>query len=100
MKTGHVLVLLILAAMMCYACVGCATFEVYELDKVTGEMVLVKYGQSAGFLRNMSIVKQYDAETGNLIGETVTTQSSTPDLLLGVNEVLGTLFTGASKAMP
>ena len=79
---------------------GCASYETWALDRATGQMVLVGKGRSDGLLRDYSVNRRYDPATGNLIEETITTKSTTSDVLRGVNEIGGTLVNAAGKVMP
>lgn len=73
---------------------GCAS---YSVDRETGE------GHSWGFLRSISVTetRTYGPD-GKVTAETVTisTASNTGDVLMGANEVLGTMIDGASKVKP
>lgn len=93
---GFIGVMLAIIAALCIVAMtsGCAH---YEVDRATGT------GSSYGFLRSMSVTetRTYSAD-GKVLSETVTinTQSTTGDVLLGFNEIGGTLVNAAAKVKP
>lgn len=93
---GFILVMLALVAALALmaTCSGCAH---YSVDRATGT------GSSYGFLRSMSVTetRTYNAD-GKLLSETVVidTKSTTGDVLLGINEIGGTLVDAAQKVKP
>lgn len=82
--------IVVLLAMLC----GCAS---YTVDRATGT------GSSYGFLRSMSVTetRAYGPD-GKLVSETVIidTKSTTGDVLMGLNEIGGTLVNAAEKVKP
>lgn len=72
---------------------GCAW---YKVDPDTGE------GESFGFLRSMTVSETIVVTPDGTRTEsrTISTQSNTGDVLLGANELLGTVVEGASKVSP
>lgn len=70
---------------------GCAH---YSVNPATGE------GSSYGFLRSMTVSRTFDPATGKMVQETIATQSTTGDVLMGLNELTGTLVDAAGKARP
>lgn len=100
MSTGHYLLALTIGALLAWLSLGCATYEVYELDRATGQMVLVGKGQSVGAFRDLSVAKQYDAATGKLVGETTVSKSTTSDIMGAANQLIGTATATAAKVAP
>jgi hypothetical protein len=94
LSEGHLLMALIIALLLAYMACGCAS---YTVDRATGK------GSSYGFLRSMSVTetRTYGAD-GKVLSETVTinTQSTTGDVLMGLNEIGGTLVNAAEKVKP
>jgi len=84
-----------LALSMALTMCGCAS---YTVNRDTGK------GSSWGFLRSINVTesKTYDPTTGKLILETVqiNTASNTGDVLMGLNELTGTLVDAAAKVKP
>ena len=94
-------ILAIVAAIAAMAmCCGCASFETWELDRTTGQMVLVAKGNTNGILRDYTVRRRYDPATGRLVEEETTSRSTTSDILKGMNEIGGTLVNAAEKVMP
>lgn len=92
---GIWVVLAVAAALVVFlvATSGCAY---YRVDVETGE------GQSYGFLRSMTVAETIITAPDGTRTEsrTISTQSNTGDVLLGANELLGTMVEGASKVKP
>lgn len=95
---GVVLVCSLLLALALAMCgTGCAH---YTVDRETGE------GSSYGFLRSMSVERETiiefraDGSRVETCREKIVTTSNTADILMGANELLGTVVDGAAKAMP
>jgi hypothetical protein len=91
------LLVLIVAFLLLVAFTGCAH---YSINPATGE------GSSYGFLRNMSVAEETIIEEradGTIVTtskKAVTTTSTTADVLLGFNELLGTAVDAAAKVKP
>lgn len=97
MTTGGVVVALVIAGLLGWLSCGCAY---YKVDRETGE------GRSYGFLRNLAATRETvlevrpDGTRVETVRETTTTSSTTGDVLLGMNELLGTAVDAAEKAKP
>lgn len=100
MSTGHYLLALTIAALLAWLSLGCATYEKWELDKETGEMVLVARGSTRGFFRDLEEDRTYDPATGKLVRERTATKSTTSDVMGAANELLGTATATAAKVAP
>jgi hypothetical protein len=93
---GFILVMLLLVGILCALamCSGCAH---YEVDRATGR------GSSYGFLRSMSVTESRTyGPDGKVTSETIVidTKSTTGDVLMGLNEIGGTLVNAAEKVAP
>jgi len=95
LSSGHLLLAVIIAVLIAAMFLqGCAY---YEVDRETGS------GNSWGFLRSLTVTETttYDKD-GNVQAETVTisTESTTGDVLMGINEIGNTLVDGYQKVKP
>jgi hypothetical protein len=91
------LVLICAGAYIAISLVGCAT---YKIDPATGE------GTSYGFLRDLAVTTETiveEKEDGTLVTTTkqsIATKSTTADVLLGFDKLLGTATATAEKLKP
>lgn len=79
---------------------GCAHQETYIIDPVTGEKIITGGMDSYGVFKNIAETRKYDPATGKLIEVTTQSTSTTAEIMLGANELLGTMVEGASKVSP
>jgi len=100
LSSGHVVAAIVLAALLGWLTVGCATYEKWELDRETGKMILVAKGSTAGFFRDLEGSRTYDPVTGKLTSEKTATRSTTSDVMGAANELIGTATATAAKVAP
>lgn len=91
---------IIVTLLLVWLCCSCAHYSTYVLDNETGEMVKVAEGTSYGAFRDLNVSRTYDPVTGKLINETIITKSTTSDILMGMNQVMGTMVDAAGKIKP
>lgn len=73
---------------------GCAS---YVMRDGTGK--IISQGEAVGFLRTITVVEEYDSN-GNVISRKISTESTTKDVLMGLNEFIDTAVNTASKLKP
>lgn len=93
LSAGHYLLAIVIAALLAYMFCGCAY---YMIDPETGE------GRSWGFLRSLTVTetRTLHADGSFTVSTKIDTQSTTGDVLLGANELIGTAAGIAEKAKP
>jgi hypothetical protein len=100
LSAGHVVAAIVVAALLGWLTVGCASYEKWELDRETGKMILVAKGSTAGFFRDLEEDRTYDPTTGRLVRERTATKSTTSDVMSAANELIGTATATAAKVAP
>jgi hypothetical protein len=85
---------------MLATCGGCAHQETYIVDQATGEKIITGGMDSYGVFKNIAETRKYDPVTGNLIEVTTQSTSTTAEIMLGANELIGTAAGIAEKVKP
>lgn len=75
---------IIVAALAGLLLTGCAS---YVMRDGTGK--IISQGEAQGFLRTITVVEKYDKD-GKIIERKISTESTTKDVLMGLNEFIDT----------
>ena len=73
---------------------GCASYTVRD-----GTGKILSQGEATGFLRTVTVVEEYD-EKGNVKSRKISTESTTKDVLMGLNEFIDTAVNTMDKVKP
>jgi len=74
---------------------GCATYTIRGADDK-----IISKGESVGILRTMTVAEKYDKNTGKIVSRVISTESTTKDVLLGLNELIDTAVETYDKVKP
>jgi len=85
---------LILSVCLLAFLVGCAS---YEIKDEQGR--IVSSGSTSGIMRTITVVEEYN-ELGQCTKRSISTESNTKDVLMGLNEFIDTAIDTAGKIKP
>ena len=84
LKGEMVMKKLILMCLLIGLLTGCASYVVRD-----GTGKIISQGEANGFLRTVTVVEEYDTN-GNITKRSISTESTTKDVLMGLNEFMDT----------
>lgn len=73
---------------------GCASYVIRD-----SKGAIISQGEATGFLRTITVVEKLNKE-GQIIERKISTESTTKDVLMGLNEFIDTAVDTASKLKP
>ena len=73
---------------------GCASYKVRD-----GSGRIISQGEATGFLRTITVIEKYD-KNGNVTERKISTESTTKDVLMGLNEFIDTAAETYGKLKP
>ena len=71
--------------LLCCLLSSCASYKIMD-----GTGRIISQGEAEGFLRTITVVEKYDLATGQVVERKISTESTTKDVLMGLNEFIDT----------